>query len=106
MIDFSDHNAVFLNTDAFGQIVSYVRRGFAAVSIGGVFENIDEQNLNLAGGAQFEATSPRVLVKSSDVPYIAHRDTFVINGKTYTVIGLSADTGGITTVQLSEETDA
>lgn len=94
----------FFSTDVFGQMATYTRTGYPAISILVIFD-APGSILPLADGTEVETTAPKVLCRTDDVPSVSHGDTVTVDSKAYKVIGISPDGTGITTLTLSEATD-
>ncbi|MCF6147274.1 MAG: hypothetical protein E3K37_01300 [Candidatus Kuenenia sp.] len=82
----------FLDTDDFGTAITY-----GGNTIYGIFDSAYES----ADGV--ESSGPQVVVKSSDVPVIAHGAAMVIAGTTYYVINAQPDGTGISVILLSKD---
>lgn len=88
-----------LDPDVFGVQVTY--NGTTAINV--IFNDAYEA-ANPATG-EVETTYPNVLAKTSDIAGAKHRDTFLINGKTYEVIKIQPDGEGMTLLSLTEQTN-
>ncbi len=87
---------IFLNSDEFGVDVTY-----NTVTIQGIFD--DEFSSAVQGEMGIESTVPQVLLKTADVPNVAHNETMTINSIVYKVIGIQPDGTGMTLILLSED---
>jgi len=76
----------FFNTDDFAEIGVYTPFGGSPVNINLIFDDEHEYQ-RVDTGVDIEATTPRALVKASDVSGVAEGDTLSIRGITYTVVG-------------------
>lgn len=94
----------FFATDVFGQIATYTRSGYPAVSIPVIYE-APGSVATLADGTEVETTAPKVLCRTEDLPSVSHGDTVTVDSKVYKVIGISPDGTGVTTLTLSEDAD-
>lgn len=102
MIDLNAFNAVLLNTDAFAQMVTYIRQGFPSVQIPVIFdseysvsEGIAEPGIGIA--------SPQALCRTADVEDASRGDTVAVGGTTYHIQEVRPDGTGITTLILSRD---
>lgn len=94
--DLTNDLDVFLNSDEFAVDVTY-----NAATIQGIFDA--EFSSAVEGEVGIESTVPQVLVKTSDVPNVAHNETMTINSVVYSVIGIQPDGTGVTLILLSED---
>ena len=53
-----------------------------------------------AGEATVQSSQPVAVVRTSDVPNVAHGDTLAVSGTTYYVIEVSPDNEGLTQLRL------
>ncbi len=93
----SDLDDVFLDTDEHAVEVTY-----NAATIIDIFD--DEFSGAANDNISVETTVPQVLVKTSDVPSVAHGETMTINSIAYKVIGKQPDGTGVTLILLSQDT--
>lgn len=86
----------FLNTGEFAVDIT-----FGAGTIKGIFDNeFIESNQD---EISVEDLQPQVIVKSSDIPGLAHGDTMTIESVVYNVVGIQPDGTGLTLVILSKD---
>lgn len=93
----------FINTDEFAVEATYIPASKIPSTVNVIFDN--EGAVQTIDGVPMETTDPQLLVKTSDVPDIAHRDTFVIESVTYYVMDSKPNGTGMTNVVLSRDTD-
>ena len=53
-----------------------------------------------AGEATVQSSQPVAVVRTTDVPNVAHGDTLAVSGTTYTVVEVSPDNEGLTQLRL------
>lgn len=94
--DLTNDLDVFLNSDEFAVDITY-----QAATIQGIFDAPFSSAVE--GEMGIESTLPQVLVKTGDVPNIAHAETMTINSVVYNVIGIQPDGTGMTLILLSED---
>ena len=94
--DLTNDLDIFLNSDEFAVDVTY-----QATTIQGIFD--DEFSSAVQGEMGIESTVPQVLVKTSDVPNVAHNEAMTINSVVYKIIGIQPDGTGMTLILLSED---
>lgn len=94
----------FFATDVFGQMATYTRSEYPAVSIPVIFD-APGSAASLADGTEYETTAPKVLCRTEDLPGVAHGDAVTVGSRQYKVIGISPDGTGVTTLTLSEDSD-
>lgn len=91
--------AAFVDTGDFG--VSALYNGSDTISV--VFDNEFLGALEGEANVAVEATEPRAIARTADVPSAAQGDTLVIGGVTYNVVGVEADGTGMTTLVLEDQ---
>jgi hypothetical protein len=94
--DLTNDLEIFLNSDEFAVDVTYLGN-----TIQGIFD--DEFSSAVQGEMGVESTVPQVLLRTSDVPNVAHGETMTINSVVYQVIGIQPDGTGMTLILLSED---
>ncbi len=94
--DLTNDLDIFLNSDEFAVDVTY-----NSATIQGIFD--DEFTSAVEGEMGIESSVPQVLVKTSDVPNVAHNETMTINSVVYNVIGIQPDGTGMTLILLSQD---
>ena len=101
----SDLESIF-DTGELAVLASYIRRGYLAASIPVIFV-APRAPSNLPGGAEFENVAPEVRCRTSDTPYLAHGDRFMISGTIYSVVGspVKDPVGKTSTATLSVDSD-
>ena len=86
----------FLNSDEFAVDITY-----GGGTIKGIFDN--EFIANNQDEISVEDLQPQVIVKTSDVPGLAHGATMTIESVVYNVTGIQPDGTGLTVVILSKD---
>jgi hypothetical protein len=94
--DLTNDLEIFLNSDEFAVDVTYL-----GDTIQGIFD--DEFSSAVQGEMGVESTVPQVLVRTSDVPNVAHSQEMTINSTVYKVIGIQPDGTGMTLLLLSKD---
>jgi hypothetical protein len=94
--DLTNDLDIFFNSEEFAVDVTY-----NAATIQGIFDA--EFSSAVEGEMGVESTVPQVLLKTSDVPSVAHNETMTINSVVYKVIGIQPDGTGMTLILLSED---
>jgi len=94
--DLTNDLDIFLNENEFAVDITY-----QAATIQGIFDA--EFSSAVEGEIGIESTVPQVLVKTTDVPSVAHGQTMTINAVVYNIIAIQPDGTGMTLILLSED---
>jgi hypothetical protein len=86
----------------FGESVTFTPNGGSQATITAIFDNQYEA-VDAGGSVDFAVVSPRLTVRTSDIPNAADGDTFVVRSTNYTARILMADGTGITEIALEEQ---
>ena len=91
------------STDDFATTVTYRRKlGLGDSSVDGIFDN-ETVPVDAGGMALVHQEQPRLTCKTTDVPYIAEDDYFIINTVEYRVVAWVHDGTGVTTIHLEKQ---
>lgn len=86
----------------FGETVTYIPDNGDNVSVIGIFDN-QYQAVDSGGSVEFAMVSPRLTVRTQDIPNIEEGDAFSIRGNLYDVTIIMDDGTGITEIALEAE---
>ena len=83
-----------LDSDEYGVAATY-----SGSTVYGIFDN-DYFDGIADAGVPVESAQPRFLCRTADVSSVAHDETILISGVTYTIVGIEPDGTGMTNLIL------
>lgn len=98
--DFEADIQSMLDSDPMAETASYTRFGHAAADIRGWFDNESADDEG-RGRGRIQNSEPQFTCATADVEYVSNRDTLVISGITFYVMGFEPDGTGLTIIKMS-----